>query len=284
LKVLVTGARGLLGTYLIGFLRKNGDSAVGWDLPEHDVTEVETSIGQAHEVGPDVIVHLAAWTDVDGCESDVGRATAVNFQGSWAMAIAAAELRCPILYVSTDYVFDGRLSRPYRESDPPNPLSAYGRTKLLGEQAVARLVRRHFVLRTSWLYGGHGRNFVETIRSRCRSGEIDVVNDQRGSPTFARDLCRPLWELIHSDKYGTYHLTNGGSCSWFELAQEVVRLSGGGCRVRPISSDQLARPARRPANSVLENRNFRRRFNNVLRPWQDALAAYIGESSGPSQG
>lgn len=279
MKVLVTGDKGLLGTYLAEFLRARGDSVVGWDLPEHDITRVEATINGIHSVGPDAIAHLAAWTDVDGCEGDLGRATSVNFQGAWAVALGAAELRRPILFVSTDYVFDGRLRRPYRETDTPRPLSAYGRTKLMGEQAVVRASKQHFIVRTSWLFGAHGRNFVDTIRSRCAGeSELAVVNDQTGSPTFARDLCRPLWELLHGDKYGIYHITNGGACTWLDLASEVVRRVGAGCRLRPITTADLGRPAPRPANSVLENRNFKRRFGKELRSWQDALSVYMDAS------
>jgi dTDP-4-dehydrorhamnose reductase len=277
MRVLVTGARGLLGADLVEFLRGQNDEVVAWDLPRHDITDVEKTIEGIHQVKPEVIYHLAAWTDVDACESDLGRATSVNFQGAWAVALGAAETGSKLVYLSTDYVFDGEAVRPYRESDEPHPLSNYGKTKLLGEQAVARTCKQRFVVRTSWLYGRAGRNFVDTIRSKAaQESRIEVVSDQTGSPTWARDLCRPLRDLAASDAYGVYHVTNSGACSWSELAQEVVRLCGLGCEVVPISTEQAARPALRPRYSVLENRQFKRRFGRVLRPWQDALKAYLG--------
>ena len=266
----------MLGTELVEFLRRQNEDVVGWDLPKHDVTDVEKTINGIHQVGPDVVFHLAARTDVDGCEDDVAGATSVNFQGTWAVALGVEELSRKLVYVSTDYVFDGRSGRPYREDDTANPLSVYGRTKLLGENAIRRSCKRHFIVRSSWLYGKHGRNFVDTIRKKSLEvPRLEVVSDQVGSPTYARDLCRPLWDLARSKFFGTYHVTNSGQCSWCELASEVVRLTGAQCEVVPIDTAAAARRASRPAYSVLENRNFKHRFGKVLRPWQEALKSYI---------
>ncbi|MCX6841256.1 MAG: dTDP-4-dehydrorhamnose reductase [candidate division WOR-3 bacterium] len=276
MRCLVTGAGGLLGTELVEFLRRQNEDVVGWDLPGHDVTDVEKTINGIHQVGPDVVFHLAARTDVDGCEDDVAGATSVNFQGTWAVALGVEELSRKLVYVSTDYVFDGRSGRPYRENDTANPLSVYGRTKLLGENAIRRSCKQHFIVRSSWLYGKHGRNFVDTIRKKSREvPRLEVVSDQVGSPTYARDLCRPLWDLARSKYFGTYHVTNSGQSSWCELASEVVRLTGAQCEVVPIDTATAARRAPRPAYSVLENRNFKHRFGKVLRPWQEALKSYI---------
>jgi len=277
-RCLVTGAGGMLGTELVEFLRRQDEEVVGWDLPAHDVTDVEKTINGIHKVGPDVVFHLAARTDVDGCEDDVAGATSVNFQGTWAVALGAEELSRKLVYVSTDYVFDGRSERPYRENDTANPLSVYGRTKFLGENAIRRSCRRHFIVRTSWLYGKHGRNFVDTIRQKSTEvSRIEVVSDQVGSPTYARDLCRPLWEIARSKYFGTYHVTNSGQSSWFDLAVETVKLTGAKCEVAPIDTAAAARRAPRPAYSVLENRNFRRKFGKELRPWQEALRSYIAD-------
>jgi len=279
MRCLVTGANGLLGSELVAYLRGEGEEVVAWDLPEHDVTSVESTINGIHGVRPEVVFHLAAWTDVDGCEKDPARALSVNSQGTWAVALAAAEVGCKLVYLSTDYVFDGRKKRPYRENDRPNPLSVYGRTKLMGEQAVARNCGRRFIVRTSWLFGRQGRNFVDTIRRKARETAIlEVVSDQVGSPTYAVDLCAPLWQLACSEHYGVYHLTNSGHCSWFEFAQEIVRLTGAQCQVRPITTAACGRPAPRPPFSVLENRNFRRRFGRQLRPWQEALKEYLAQA------
>jgi len=275
-RCLVTGAGGMLGTDLVEFLRRQNEEVIDWDLPEHDVTDVEKTINGIHQVGPDVVFHLAGRTDVDGCEDDVAGATSVNFQGTWAVALGVEELGCKLVYPSTDYVFDGRATKPYREADTANPLSVYGRTKLLGENAIKRSCNRHFIVRTSWLYGRHGRNFVDTIRQKSTGEQkLEVVSDQVGSPTYARDLCRPLWELARSKYFGVYHVTNSGQCSWFELATEVLRLTGSKCEVAPIDTAAAARRAPRPAYSVLENRNFKRRFGKELRPWQEALMSYI---------
>lgn len=277
MRCLVTGSRGLLGSELVERLRGKGEEVQGWDLPGHDVADVDRTINGIHKVGPDVIFHLAAWTDVDGCEKDQGKAMSVNFQGTWAVALGAEELGCRLVYMSTDYVFDGRKKRPYRENDKPGPLSVYGRSKLMGEQAVARTCKRHFIVRSSWLYGRGGRNFVDTIRKKAEEQDrIEVVEDQVGSPTWAADLCPSLHELARSDKFGIYHITNSGQASWFEFAREVVNLARADCEVVPIPTERAGRPAPRPAFSVLENRNFKRKFGHVLRPWQDAVRAYFG--------
>ncbi len=280
MRFLITGARGLLGTELVRFLRSCGEEVIEWDLPENDITNVEKSINGIHQVRPDLIFHLAAWTDVDGCETNPAKATEVNFQGTWAIALGAAEVGCRLVYISTDYVFDGKAERAYREKDTPNPLSVYGRTKFMGEQAVIRSCRNSFIVRTSWLFGKGGRNFVDTIRAKAlKEPVLKVVNDQVGSPTYARDLCAPLWEIARSRHFGLYHLTNSGECSWFELAKEIVRLTNTPCEVVPITTEECARPAPRPRFSVLENYNFRRRFGKVLRPWQEALRSYLEEVS-----
>lgn len=285
MRCLVTGAAGLLGSELVAFLRRQDQEVHAWDLPGHDITDVNRFINDVHTVGPDAVFHLAAWTDVDACEGDAARATSINFQGTWSVALAAAELGCKLIYLSTDYVFDGRSRRPYRENDKPGPLSVYGRTKLMGEQAVSRTCRKAFIVRTSWLYGRHGRNFVDTIRARAgRDSSIEVVSDQFGSPTYARDLCRPLWELARSNHFGTYHLTNAGQCSWFQLAEEVVRLAGIRCTILPVDTGRIGRPAPRPRYSALENRNFKRRFGKELRAWQDALKSYLDEPSAAPAG
>ncbi|MGQ9678147.1 MAG: dTDP-4-dehydrorhamnose reductase [bacterium] len=280
MRCLVTGAQGLLGENLVEHLRRQKNEVVEWGLPDNDITAVEQVIDGMHIVAPDVVFHLAALTDVDECEKNPALAMTVNFQGTWALALAAAEVAAKLVYISTDYVFDGNSRRPYRESDRPNPLSVYGRSKLMGEEAVRRNARKWFIVRTSWLFGRGGRNFVNTIYQKCLSTrEIKVVADQVGSPTYVKDLCEPLWELAQTEYYGIYHLTNAGWCSWFEFAREIVRLTGSGCEVVPISSEESTRPAPRPKFSVLENRNFRRRFGKFIRPWQEALKEYLDEIS-----
>ncbi len=285
MRVLVTGASGLLGKELCRYLKGNGVEVVEWDLPDNDITDVNNCIDRLHRVNPAVIFHLAAWTDVDGCEDNPAKAMMVNFQGTWAMALGAAELNCKLLYVSTDYVFDGRAGRAYREGDKPNPLSVYGRSKFMGEVAVRKNCRRWFIVRTSALFGRYGRNFVDIIRSRALTEKvIRVVSDQVTSPTYAGDLCEPLTKIASSDYYGIYHLTNAGFCSWYDFAREIVRIIGAGCEVVPISSGESGRRAPRPAFSVLENHNYRRRFRTVLRGWDEALRSYLNEVSAAETG
>lgn len=286
MRCLVTGARGMLGREFVFWLREQNEEIVRWDLPEHDITDIQATINGIHRVGPEVIFHLAAWTDVDACESDPARAAKVNFQGTWAVALAAAETGCRVVYVSTDYVFDGHKGKPYREKDEPNPLSVYGRSKLMGERALQRTTRRSSIVRTSGLYGRHGKNFVDTIRrNAARQPFLDVVTDQVGSPTLVSDLCRPLYEIGRAEQYGIYHATNSGRCSWYELAQEVVRLTGLECEIRPTVSATLARPAPRPAFSVLENRELAKRLGIRLRDWREALKEYLdGEAKAPARG
>ncbi|MEO0074388.1 MAG: sugar nucleotide-binding protein, partial [candidate division WOR-3 bacterium] len=187
MRCLVTGAKGLLGSELVRYLEDVGDEVVAWDLPDNDITDVEKTISNIHLVRPDTIFHLAAWTDVDACESDRARAALVNFQGTWGVAMGAAEVGAQLLYVSTDYVFSGRSSRPYRETDKPDPISVYGRTKLMGEQAVLRTCKRRFVVRTAWLYGRAGHCFVDRISERARDeAVIRVVSGQTGAAAWAR--------------------------------------------------------------------------------------------------
>ncbi len=275
-RCLVTGAKGLLGTELVRWLRQEGEEVIGWDLPEHDITDVDKTISDMHRVGPQVVFHLAAWTDVDGCEQNPAKATAVNTQGTWTVALGSTEVKARMVYLSTDYVFDGKATKPYDEREKPNPLSVYGRSKLMGEKAVMRSAAEFYIVRTSGLYGRHGKNFVDTIIDIGRKqGQIKVVTDQVSSPTYAPDLCEPLYKLVRLAKPGVYHLTNSGQCSWFDFAKKIVELAGFRCEVLPTTAAELGRPAPRPSFSVLENRNYKRKFGRLLRPWQEALAEYI---------
>ena len=223
--------------------------------------------------------HLAAFTDVDGCEANPAMAEQVNSLGTRNVARACAEIGAGLLYVSTDYVFDGRGTRPYREDDAPNPLSAYGLTKLRGERQVQALVARHIIVRTSWLYGPRGKNFVSTILRAARvRGDLRVVSDQRGSPTYTRHLAAKLAALLSAQVYGVFHVTGAGNCSWFEFAQAIVQ-SGGypQVRVHPISTLEVGRLATRPAFSVLENHRLAERKLDALPHWTKGLAQYLEE-------
>jgi dTDP-4-dehydrorhamnose reductase len=194
------------------------------------------------------------------------------------VAIGARDTGAELISISTDYVFDGSKPAPYVETDRVNPINYYGQTKLLGEQAVERDVKSRYICRTSWLFGAHGKNFVDTILRLAREKDtLDVVDDQHGSPTYTKDFCVALELLIGSRHYGTYHISNSDSCTWFQFAQEIVLLAGLGAKVNPTTSDKFVRPAKRPENSVLDNSKFQGRFNFVMPSWKDALKRYLKE-------
>jgi dTDP-4-dehydrorhamnose reductase len=228
---------------------------------------------------PDFVYHLAAYTDVDGCEANPRLADEVNTQGTRNLARSCAEIGAILLYVSTDYVFDGSSERPYREDDATNPLSVYGQSKLGGEHHVQSLLKRYFIVRSSWLYGPRGKNFVATIvKIATERDELRVVSDQRGSPTYTHHLALKLAEMMRIEAYGIYHATGGGNCSWFEFAEAIVKLAGlKRVRVAPISTQESGRRAPRPRNSVLENRRLIENHLGALPHWKDGLAHYLKE-------
>lgn len=278
-RVVVLGAGGLLGGAL-------GEAFALHDFDYHPLTRAELDITDEAacrrvigQIKPDVVINCAAYTKVDQAEEEEELAGLINGRGAGYAASAAAEVGARIIYFSTDFVFDGRLDRPYTEDDPPAPISAYGRTKWAGETATRQANPEHTILRTSWLYGPHGPNFIETIiRLALDRDELTVVDDQIGSPTYALDLAAVIPLLCHFQLTGTFHLTNSGQTSWFGLAEEALRLEGLKVKLRPISSDQLGRPAARPAYSVLDCGRLAE-YNIALRPWPDALAAYLARRS-----
>jgi dTDP-4-dehydrorhamnose reductase len=253
MRVLITGVKGQLGVELTRALA-GGCEVIGRDLPELDITGAACADHLA-ALEPDWVVHAAAATDVDGCERDPAMAMAVNGEGTRRVAEGCRLAGAGLVYISTDFVFDGQKGSPYLETDVPVPVSAYGRSKLAGERAVQETAPRWSVVRTAWLYGVHGKNFVKTIMGKAAAGgQLRVVDDQVGSPTYARDLAAAIAELLTRGLTGVFHLTNGGSCSWFEFTREILRQGGfAAAGVLPISSRELARPARRPAYSVLAN-------------------------------
>jgi dTDP-4-dehydrorhamnose reductase len=259
----VVGAGGMLGQDIV---RAAGGAAVAFthaDLDVTDPTAVRAALAGA------TVINCAAYTDVDGAEGDPVTAHAVNAQGARNVAEAAER----VLYVSTDYVFDGAKGEPYVESDGPAPLQEYGRSKLAGERATAAANPNHLVVRSSWLFGAGGKNFVETIRGLAgERDELRVVDDQVGCPTFTGHLAEALVTLAAGGERGVLHAAGTGSCSWFEFAQEIVDRTGVDCRVEPCTTDEFPRPARRPAYSVLASE----RGGPVLPAWQDGLDAYLG--------
>jgi dTDP-4-dehydrorhamnose reductase len=244
------------------------------DVPEFDLTKpgVEAHIKAAR---PDVVIHAAAYTDVDGAEREPERAMAVNAEGTERVATAAAEVGARLLYLSTDYVFDGRQGVPYRETDEPHPVNAYGRSKLEGERRALAHCPDTLVIRTAWLYGTHGKNFVKTImRLALEQMELRVVSDQRGSPTHAGDLASAIKQVLGTNLKGIVHATGAGDCTWYEFAREIVSLMGVSAKVQPISTEEAKRAARRPSYAVLAN-HVLADAGISLSHWKDALSRFM---------
>jgi dTDP-4-dehydrorhamnose reductase len=274
--VLVTGAAGMLGHRVVADARARGWDAVGIDLAEADLTDPAAAQDVVEEHAPDAVVHCAAFTDVDGAEEHEARALAVNADASANVAAAAAMLGARIVAVSTDYVFDGTLTgRPYVESDATAPLGAYGRTKLAGEEAIAGHNPDYAIARTAWLFGLGGKSFPDTmLKAAATRDEVAVVTDQTGSPTWTGHLSPALLDLAAVTATGVFHTAGGGQCTWHELTVELYRAAGLATRIRETTAAEFARPAARPAWSVLATE---RDETPRLPPWQDGVAAYLRE-------
>lgn len=274
-RVLVVGSRGMLGTDLMELL---GSAAAGLDLPDIDITN-RASITRALKAHhPDVVINCAAYTRVDDAEKQLDDAMRVNGVGAGLLAGGCAALRIKLVHLSTDFVFDGAKGAPYVEDDPTHPLSAYGATKLEGEHRVSGAGGVHLIVRTSWLYGAHGNNFVATIRHLASTKpELNVVDDQRGCPTWTRDLARAIAALIEARATGVVHACGSGICSWHEFAREIVRRSGLDVPVRPVTSAEFKRPARRPACSALDTSRLKQLTGFEFPRWQDSLEAFLQE-------
>ena len=278
-RILVIGAKGMLGRDLMGLLLSSHphDEIIGWDIEDIDIQKEEDTVFKVEKLRPHLVINLAAYTDVDGCESNEEKALAVNAEGAKHVALAALRCRAKMVYLSTDYVFDGKKKEPYLESDPPHPLSVYGHSKWKGEQYVQELVRDFLIIRTQWLYGRYGKNFVNSIlRQASEKRALSIVNDQIGSPTYTVDLARAISALIQFDARGIFHAANSDLCTWYTFGQAILKLSGmNKVRVIPISSKELARPAVRPSYSVLNCQKLKKETGLTLRPWSEALKEYL---------
>jgi dTDP-4-dehydrorhamnose reductase len=275
LSILVTGANGQLGAELAN-LRKPGLEIRGFGRQELDITSLEQSRAVVSSFKPDIVIHCAAYTAVDKAESEPDEAFRVNAAGTRNIALAAREAGAKFCYISTDYVFDGSGSVPYNEIDATNPRTVYGKSKLAGEQAVMTLHDRYFIVRTSWVYGKYGPNFVKTmLKMAGERDHLKVVHDQIGSPTYTLDLAHFLLELVRTDYYGIYHASNTGVCSWYEFAKAIFEESGITITLEPCATDEYPRPAPRPAYSVMDHSAIR--FNGLtdLRPWREALKHFL---------
>ena len=275
MRTVVAGAGGMLGQDLVEACVGRSQEVFALERAHLDVTDETACEEVMKELHPDAVVNCAAWTDVDGAEADEDRAMAVNDLGAGNLSAAAARHGARIAYVSSDYVFDGSKGMPYVESDIPEPLSAYGRSKAAGETSTAFGNDRHVVVRSSWLFGTRGGNFVETmLRLATEQPEVVVVSDQIGAPTYTRHLAAALAELIETDQYGIHHVAAAGECSWFDFCQEIFDLEGTECRVMAGTTEMLGRPAPRPAYSVL---GTERHGAPVLPHWRDGLRQYLRE-------
>lgn len=272
MRLAITGAWGQLGRSLQGAL--NGRDLFLIDLPEHDITDIAT-ISAVASFEPDLVIHAAAMTDVDGCELDPDSAYNVNALGTQNVALACQRCDAPLLYVSTDYVFDGDKEEPYLEFDEPNPISVYGRSKLAGELFVRSLLNRFYIVRTAWLYSRGGDNFVNRVLQLAEERkDLSVVSSEVGSPTYAPDLAEAIVRLIEHPLYGIYHLVNEGSCSRYEFAHKILELAGK-TSFPLYPAETFDRPAKVPANAVLRNFCAATQLAITLRPWEEALRAYF---------
>lgn len=274
MKVLITGAGGQLGHDLQTAFAS--DQTVALTHAQLDVTREPDVVAAVAHHAPDVVVHAAAFTKVDACETDPVTAMTVNAAGTWHVARACELVGAALVYISTDYVFDGTLGRPYTEFDAVSPRSVYGRSKEAGEQLVRQTLPAHYIVRTSWVHGIHGGNFAKTmLRLGRERGAVSVVDDQTGSPTFTADLAPALRRLAVTGRYGTYHLTNTGSCTWFELARAVFDRAGLTVDLTPTDTATFGAPAPRPSYSVLDNCMARLAGLPPLPHWSQALDSFV---------
>ena len=288
MKILITGSNGMLATQVITDLERGytelgevpaalkGAQLLLADVDTLDITDKAAVESFMEENRPDVVINCAAYTNVDGCESNQDTAFSVNAIGSRNLAIGCENIGAKLVHVSTDYVFRGDEPTPRREYDMPRPISAYGKTKYAGEEFVRQYCKKSFIVRTAWLYGYTGKNFVKTMVWLAKEkGGAKVVNDQHGNPTNAADLSHHLLKIAASEEYGTYHCTGNGECTWYEFAAEIARLAGYEGVMSPCTSEEFPTPTKRPAYSSLDNMMLRVTVGDEMRHWKDALKAYF---------
>ncbi len=278
MKVLVTGIKGQLGHDVMERLREKNHEAVGVDLEEMDITD-ETAVNDVMDrVRPQAVIHCAAYTAVDKAEDEEEVCRRVNAQGTEYIAKACKKHDCKLLYLSTDYIFTGEGERPWEPEDEADPLNVYGQTKYEGEQAIENCLEKYFIVRISWVFGVNGSNFIRTmLRLGEERGAVSVVDDQIGSPTYTYDLAFLLVDMIESDRYGIYHATNEGFCSWYEFAVEIFRQSKMDVEVTPVGTEAFPVKAKRPKNSRMSKEKLIQNGFQKLPAWQDALGRFLKE-------
>lgn len=276
MKVLITGANGQLGRELCEVLMGEGYEVFPYGKNDLNIGEIEAVRDALISNKPDVVINCAAYTKVDDCESHYSIAYAVNVIGPRNLAVICKALDVKLLHLSTDFVFSGDSDRPYFEYDPVQPLSVYGQTKLAGEKAIQREMTQYFIIRTSWLYGKYGHNFVKTMLSLAQTKKkVEVVSDQIGSPTLTTDLIHVIIKLMRTESYGLYHFANSGHCSWHEFADEIFIKANADVVNKPISSEMLNRPAKRPRFSVMDTRMIQVELDYEIRHWKLALNEFL---------
>jgi len=278
-RILVIGAKGMLGRDLIPELQSSFHETelLAWDIEEIDIRKEQETVARIEGARPSIVINLAAYTDVDGCESNEQEALAVNADGMRHIALGVRRCGAKAIYLSTDYVFDGKKGMPYFEDDPPNPLSVYGRSKWKGEQSILELTGDGLIIRTQWLYGKYGRNFVTAILRQAKEKKVlSIVNDQIGSPTYTVDLSKAISQLIRKKTSGIFHAVNRGVCSWYDFGRTILKLSGmEQVNVVPISSKELDRKAVRPLYSVLSTQKLKQESGIELRSWSEAVKEFL---------
>lgn len=276
MKVFVTGVKGQLGFDVVNELRGRGIETVGVDIEEMDITDAGAVCRVITEAAPDAVIHCAAYTAVDAAEENEEICRKVNADGTRNIAAVCKELDIKMIYISTDYVFDGKGTRPWEPDDERHPLNVYGQTKYEGELAVQDALDKYFIVRIQWVYGVNGKNFVKTmLRLAETNTRINVVNDQFGSPTYTFDLAKMLADMVLTDKYGIYHAANDGICTWYEFACEIFKQAGIDIEVAPVSSTEFPSKAKRPENSRMNQDKLAENGFERLPSWQDALQRYL---------
>lgn len=278
MKVLVTGVKGQLGFDVVNELTKRGHEAIGVDIEEMDITDEDSVNRVIKAAAPDAVIHCAAYTAVDAAEDNVDICRKVNATGTGYIAKVCKDLDIKMMYISTDYVFNGQGTRPWEPDDVREPLNIYGQTKYEGELAVEQTLDKFFTVRIAWVFGVNGKNFIKTMLNLGKTRDkLTVVADQIGSPTYTYDLARLLVDMIETDKYGRYHATNEGICSWYDFACEIFKQAGMNVSVEPVGSDQFPVKAKRPMNSRMSKDKLIENGFVPLPTWQDALARYLTE-------
>ena len=279
MRVFVTGVKGQLGYDVMNELEKQGLEGIGVDIDEMDITDADQVNKVIKEAAPDAVIHCAAYTAVDAAEDNEEICRKVNAQGTENIAKVCEELDIKMMYISTDYVFNGQGERPWEPDDEREPLNVYGQTKYEGELAIEEHVKKFFTVRIAWVFGVNGKNFIKTMLNLGKTHDhLTVVNDQTGSPTYTYDLARLLVDMIQTDKYGRYHATNeGGYISWCDFAKEIFRQAGMDVKVIPVSSAEYPAKAKRPSNSRMEKKKLEEHGFIRLPDWKDALGRYLKE-------